>query len=541
MFIHIRFLIVIFIFTFSSLYSQEINWTFELKDSSFGQSAAGDIDGDGKLELVFGCYRNDGNIYALNSEDGSLLWKYNTSIKGADACNDVAPIIYDVDNDGKLDVIVPSSCTALTYCLNGTDGKIKWTAATRGSDSPPTIADIDGDGKLEILHGEFGGWVICLNIEDGTRKWEIPVDMNSWIQTAPTIVDLDSDGLDDFVVATWNAVDGDTNRVYAYRGKDQKLLWSFDLSDVTYHGTAIADLDNDNKPELVIGDYNGRVYAINAEDGSLHWDFMDEFPVYIGSPVTIGDIDGDGVCDLVFTDAFKVIAINKNGEFMWRFNMGGGQSFRGVALSDITGDGILDVTFATTNGHAYGLSGIDGSTIFDYNFQEKLGKTLDFNHAPIIADFDKNDTLDMFIIGGKTDYPDFSKNYGYAYSFPVGKGQGPDWLMFQKNIRRTSSFCDSPVSIKDDSKKENQSIIYPNPASDYIYFDILPLEKIELGGVLPTIRIFDVFGIVMQSTPSSLRDATPQMGNFKLDVSNLTTGVYFLQIGNEKPLKFTKM
>jgi outer membrane protein assembly factor BamB len=482
-------LFILSLLSTSFLNSQEINWSFELKDSSFGQTAAGDIDGDGKLELVFGCYRNDGNIYALNSEDGSLLWKYNTSVGGGDACNDVAPVIYDVDNDGKLDVIVPSSCTALTYCLNGADGKIKWTAATRGSDSPPTIADIDGDGKYEVLHGEFGGWVICLNIEDGSRKWEIPVDMNSWIQTAPTIIDLDGDSKLDFVVATWNAVEGDTNRVYAYRGFDHKLLWSFDLSAVTYHGTAVADLDGDKKPELIIGDYNGSVYAINAEDGSLHWEFKDEVPIYIGSPVTIGDIDGDGDCDLVFTDANKVIAINKKGKFMWRFNMGAGQAFRGVAMSDITNDGILDVTFATMDGHAIGLKGIDGSKLFDHNFQEKYGKVLDFNHGPIIADFDQNDTLDMFIIGGNTDFPDYSKNYGIAISFPIGKGKGPDWLMFQKNIHRTSSFCDSPVSVDDSKIQSLRSIVYPNPFSEKICITTkLTSEKIL------QIRIIDILG-----------------------------------------------
>ena len=55
-----------------------IKWWFDVKDASFGQSTAGDIDGDGKLEAVFGCYRNDSCVYALNTENGTLLWKYNT-------------------------------------------------------------------------------------------------------------------------------------------------------------------------------------------------------------------------------------------------------------------------------------------------------------------------------------------------------------------------------------------------------------------------------------------------------------------------------
>lgn len=518
-------LFILLILAYTSLYSQEINWSFELKDSSFGQTAAGDIDGDGKLELVFGCYRNDGNIYALNSEDGSLLWKYFGGTQTTEGCNDTAPIIFDVDGDGQLEVIVPGSCNPKTFCLNGKDGSIKWIADSRGSDSPPTIEDIDNDGKNEILFGEFGGYVMCLNLLNGNKKWELAVDLNSWIQTAPTIVDLDGDGNLDFVVATWNSVEGDTNRVYAYRGFDRKLLWKYDISKYAYHGTAVADLDDDGKPEVILGDYSGKVFAINGENGTLQWDFMDEVPVYIGSPISVGDIDGDGKCELVFCDAYKIVAINRNGEFFWRYTIPNGQAFRGVALSDITGDGMLDVLFASSGGHAYGLKGIDGSLIFDYNFQEKTGKVLDFNNAPIIADFNKDDSLDMFIIGGKTDYPDFSKNYGYAFSLTVGKGKGPDWLMFQKNIRRTSSFCDNFVSIKEKENYQENSVFFPNPFSENIYFD---LKNYEYG---TEIEIYDLFGNLVKnlSYPESkafIWDGTDSNGK------SIPAGIYSVIIKN---------
>ena len=69
-----------------------ILWWFDTNDSSFGQTAMDDIDNDGKYELVFGCYRNDSLIYALNAEDGSLLWKFNTT-EYQEGCNDVYPAI----------------------------------------------------------------------------------------------------------------------------------------------------------------------------------------------------------------------------------------------------------------------------------------------------------------------------------------------------------------------------------------------------------------------------------------------------------------
>ena len=44
----------------------QIKWWFDTGDSAFGQAASGDIDNDGKPEIVFGCYRNDSMVYALN-------------------------------------------------------------------------------------------------------------------------------------------------------------------------------------------------------------------------------------------------------------------------------------------------------------------------------------------------------------------------------------------------------------------------------------------------------------------------------------------
>ena len=99
-------------------YAQEtsIKWWFDLNDSAFGSAAAGDIDQDGYLEISFGCYRNDSMVYVLNAEDGSLLWKRNLA-GDFEGCNDVAPLIYDVNRDGKLEVVVPASCNPTTFCF----------------------------------------------------------------------------------------------------------------------------------------------------------------------------------------------------------------------------------------------------------------------------------------------------------------------------------------------------------------------------------------------------------------------------------------
>jgi len=499
-----------------SAQTPSILWYFDTKDSSFGQTAMGDINNDGSLNLVFGCYRNDSMVYALNASNGKLLWKYNTS-GIAEGCNDTAPLIYDIDSDGNQEVIVASSCNPITYCFNGANGDIKWQTPTRGSDSPPTIADIDNDGKLDILHGEFGGYVICINSDDGSIKWEILVDENSWIQTAPTILDLDGDGQLDFVVATWNF--SDNNKIFAYNGKDQSILWSVDIADYVYHGTAVADLDNDDKPELIIADYSGMLYVINAEDASILWTY--EADAYIGSPISIADLDGDGNCELVFVSNYKVIALKSNSELLWEYIIPDFKtSFRGVALSDINDDALPDAIFGTSGGKLIALNGSSGSQIWQLDLAEDFGKELEFDHAPVIGDFDKNGILDVFIVGGKTTYPDFSNNYGRAYAIEAGRGHGPEWTMFQFDERRTSNACNS-TEVKATTNIENLSIT-PNPVKSGQLIKIqLPENKSS-----SRITIHDLIGRIIYY--KTINDSSILIDQ------NYAPGLYILSITNDK-------
>jgi outer membrane protein assembly factor BamB len=452
-----------------------INWWYNTNDFSAGQATARDIDNDGKYEIVFSCYRNDSTIYALNAENGTLLWKKSTrpSSPGAQGCNDVAPIIYDVDNDGQLDVIVPSSCNPKTFCYDGATGALKWVCNTRGSDSPPTIADIDNDGKAEIIHGEFNGYVICINAENGTVAWEILADGNSWVQTAPTIVDLDNDGQLDFVIGTYNFNTKDS--VFAYRGNNQTRMWARAIHGHMYHGTAVDDFDFDGKPELVIGSQNDTLYCLNGENGTVAWKYRGMGGTS-WAPVSLGDIDNDGSCDVVFVSNYKVIALSNTGVFKWEYNTPNfSEVFRGVALADITNDNYLDVIFGTNNGKLITLNGNNGSLIWSLDLRAHHGNTLfSLDHAPIVADFDNDDTLDIFIAGGYGDIT-LTNNFGRAYMVSAGKGKGPNYLMFHRDIRRKSTLCNyvfpNPTDINETEITPMTSLnVFPNPANTQATF-----------------------------------------------------------------------
>lgn len=99
-------------------------------------------------------------------------------------------------------------------------------------------------------------------------------------------------------------------------------------------------------------------------------------------------------------------------------------------------------------------------------------------------------------------------------------------------------FIDPLLSIGDE--QENSGIIlYPNPATDYITINISGINR----GVNPTvdgavsIQIYDVMGMKVISDVRHLED----VGHLqKIDISNLSPGVYFIKIGDrvEKFLKY---
>jgi outer membrane protein assembly factor BamB len=511
---------VIFFTGWASGQTPQIKWHFDVSAPAFGQAAMGDIDNDGKQEIVFSTYMNDGKCYALNAEDGSLLWEFSTG-----SCNDAAPLIYDVDQDGNLEVILASSCITETYCLDGVTGGVKWQAPTGGTDSPPVVGDVDNDGKPEVLHGEFNGSVICINGEDGSIRWEKLIDPNSSIQTSPSLLDVDGNGQLDFVVASW----GFSNNFWikAYRGDNQQLLWqNNDPTDDIYHGGSFADIDGDGKPELAFGCYDDHVYVVNAEDGSSKWSFDMGAYCYVGGPVVMADINNDDQYELLAAGWYKMKAISDSGSQIWNYNIPDYAScFRGPALSDINSDGKLELVFGTSEGKVIALRGTTGAQLWTLDLAADYGDTLDIDHAPVIGDFDGDGQLDGFVVGGFTAYPNIANDYGRAYAFTLGTGHGPEWKMFQHDSVRSGRVpLDWMVGIAEPAKRNNL-ILNPGPNP---FRDELRL-RVELKNPGPLrIELLDLPGRLI----SVLEDVPGHYGDkvYSWSLPDLPQGVYLLSV-----------
>ena len=499
---------------FVSARSQTVKWHYNLKDVSFGQTVARDVDGDGLPELIFSTYWNDSNVYCLNGEDGSLKWKHLQKGYGG-GCNDAGPIVFDPFRNGDLKVVIPGSCMDTTFCVDADSGYVQWKTITGGGDSPPSCADVDGDGYEEVIHGTFYGNVKCLDGRTGAIKWNRLVDTNAAIESEPVLTQNGSEL--DFTVATWDFT-LDSNRIACYRASDHSLKWQYFVHNLIYPGPATGDLFRDGQKEVVIGDYDGYLYCLRVSDGSLIWKDSTAHLLlyhYDDAPVCLADLDNDGYLDIVYMDGYTVRAVNRNDSALWTFTPPSDYTnFRGGAIADVNNDGINDVTFCTTYGTIYSLDGLTGSVIRSFDLYHYCYSTLgdtssifEVDNAPVIGDFDGDGLVDLFIIGGKgrSDSTSWNDN-GYAVCLSWGDSVGSaTWTMYRHDGHRTGCLCDTsgmPVTRVPGLKNAPVALrAFPDPTAGAFSVSFYAANSSKA-----VIRMTDLLG--RETLPARFFDAT---------------------------------
>ncbi|HXC07139.1 MAG TPA: T9SS type A sorting domain-containing protein, partial [Bacteroidia bacterium] len=282
------------------------------------------------------------------------------------------------------------------------------------------------------------------------------------------------------------------------------------------------------------------------EDGSLAWQYPTTGLAYIGDPVTIGDLHKDGHLELVYSNGNgEVDALDRYGALQWSFFMpANSSSFRGAALADVNNDDTLDVVFASSNGHFYALNGSRGNLLWDLNLRADYGDSLfGLEHGPLIAHFKNDDTLYAFVAGGYTAYPNIQQDFGRVYALKLGKGNGPDWQMFQHDYIRSNCVCTPLLTAVNNFPSPVLSITdYPNPFSDIITFNVfLPKPGVVQAG------IYDLDGRCLKTFSCSPNPENQYLFSWDGTGNNrneLAPGIYFFRImsdGFEAVKKIVRM
>ncbi len=178
------------------------------------------------------------------------------------------PAIGDIDGDGKPD-IVASSYDHTLYAWKA-DGQPIFRLFVQDTVwSSPVIADIDGDRKPEVIVGgdiypnnplgvPAGGLVWAFTRASG--KWAVypryPKSIpGQTVWSTPAVADLNGDGHPDVVVGTGNdyPISAAGQKVYAFDARSTLNLPGWPVSTVgqVSNGPAVADVLGNHQPEAV--------------------------------------------------------------------------------------------------------------------------------------------------------------------------------------------------------------------------------------------------------------------------------------------------
>lgn len=276
-----------------------------------------DMDGDQNLDLITGdAYSGHISVMYNTNENVDAVIDLSLSDTTFPSYDEPAfvptlPGIFmeDVNHDGITDMLVtPNQLTASAsfYLDTSINTNVDWyyrnegNAASPdfqlvkkgfisgemidvGAKSMPAVADINGDGLLDIIIGGEG-----YTIYGGAASAKIQVYLN---------------------------VGNDTTPVFQLADDDLANISVFDFGNVH---PALADLDNDGDVDLMIGDENGRLHYFENQGTPSQYNFQLTEPEFADIDVDLGahpqffDLSDDGLPDLIIGDFYGRVHYHEN-------------------------------------------------------------------------------------------------------------------------------------------------------------------------------------------------------------------------------------
>ncbi len=212
----------------------------------------------------------------------------------------------------------------------------------------PAIADIDGDGKPEIAfesNWTTSGQYLFAYHADGSAVAGFPVRLPSALFAQYAVIgDVDGDGELEIVVAAKMEISGRTGVLEVSPSGKLKRSWVAGEFTSYGPGIALADLDGDRTPEIVVQSDETLFVWNGCGEPLLGWPRHFPSQRHWDSAPVVGDVDGDGLPDIVVAWPEEVDAFNRCGAALEGFPKGIPMGIPAVpAIADLDGNGHNEV------------------------------------------------------------------------------------------------------------------------------------------------------------------------------------------------------
>ena len=294
----------------------------DLMPSAIISLDSSDIRGDDGFEIIVALRSGEIRLYDQDSKQPLAAFSTVPDL--------TAMTLRDFDGDGKSEIVLTTSGALLVYSGAGLP---VWDLPGVGG-SGVAVGQMDDDASLEIV--TTSGDVV--DVATQNVQWHWPAGFGVAVRAG----DVDDDGRDEVVAAEgWIFV-------WAYDVERQLPKWSIAASQYDIGAIALADVDCDGKPELIVGDGQwGNVKAIDPVTQIEEWTIVN--PEHGVTNVAVGDADGDGTDEVLWgagatssgadhlyvadlaTETLEWASIDLSGPFI------------GPEAGDIDGDGRLEL------------------------------------------------------------------------------------------------------------------------------------------------------------------------------------------------------